>query len=106
MSTTQEKPSEPKIHWSEPVLLVMWLVPSTTLYAWSLTVMWRWYAVPIFGAQPLRMVAAFGIATVAMSLAGRMRAHGDQRKTHIILLGSIVNPLMTLAIGWVGSFFV
>ena len=41
--------------------MVLSAVGLTALRAWVITMIWQWYFVPTFDAQPISMVSAYGI---------------------------------------------
>lgn len=88
-----------------PLVLAAWLTPVVLMRAWALTVMWGWYIVPAFGAQPLRIVFAFGIAMIAAALTRTTRVQEKDSKFRTFVM-PLIDPLLMLAFGWVGSLFV
>lgn len=88
-----------------PMLLAAWLIPAILLRAWVITMLWEWYIVPGFGAQPLRMSIAFGLSALVAMMTPSF--HGKDDRTMAVKLSMpFFGPLMSLLIGWIGSFFV
>lgn len=88
-----------------PVILLIWIVPAVLLRAWVLTALWAWYVMPGFGVSPLHMSIAFGLS-VLIALAIPRSTGKDDKGAWQIITASFVNPLMSLLMGWIGSFFV
>lgn len=70
--------------------------------AYVASVLWGWFAVPLFGVPPLTFIHAVGLSlTVAVllrsSLALKKEEEADLGKTFINLL---LTPLIYLAVGW------
>ncbi len=64
-----------------------------------LTVLWGWFAVPVFGLPPLGIAPALGLAVLLNYLLNHKRA--DQS-----LAGIFGNALATLGVGWVIHLFI
>ena len=82
------------------------IIPAIILRAWVLTVLWGWYVVPAFGAEPLRIVHAFGLALL-LSYATHRRLPKGQEDHGLIssLIYGASLALVSLAIGWAGTWF-
>ncbi len=85
--------------------LIVAMTPLIILRAWVLTVIWGWYAVPIYGVAPLSLVLVFG-ALVAMNIvlarSGKPKGEGFWRG----VMEHAVTSLLGLVVAWMGSFFV
>jgi hypothetical protein len=89
-----------------PFALALVVFPLILLRGWVLTLLWQWYIVPAFGVAPLRIVFAFGISLVVLSLTREGCQQKDDKPAYIKLALAFSNPLLTLLLGWIGSFFV
>jgi hypothetical protein len=87
-----------------PFLVAIWLVPCVLLRAWALVILWRWYVVPTFAAPELRMAPAFGLALIVSFLTNVSVPQKD-KKPHEVLLHPILNPLLCVLMGWIGTFW-
>lgn len=80
------------------------LSPLIILRAWVLTMLWGWYVVPAFGAEPLRLIFAFGILMIVMVFRG-VRPKSDKTLGETVV-DTIASSLLILLVGWAGSLFV
>jgi len=75
------------------------------LKAWTLTVLWGWFAVPAFNLSPLSMFQAIAISLVASFILYRAPDHKDERplseqmKTGIVMM--FLHPALSLLFGWI-----
>lgn len=85
------------------VLLVAIAVP---LHAWTLTILWRWFVVPVFALPPLALWQAAGLKLVAGAIwwsSGRRRGKDDDDLAEFsrIALLTLLYPVFVLALGYV-----
>lgn len=81
------------------------IFPILATRAWVLSMLWGWYVVPVFGVQPLRMVFAFGIAVIVMEIIPSIR-EDNGRPAGELVVRALTSPLVGLALGWLGTFFI
>jgi len=87
-----------------PFLLILFIVPLILLKAWVLTWLWKWYVIPVFGLPPLRLVFAFGLSLTANYLLPN--GPSEKLKGPALLAQWIISPLVALALGWMGTWFI
>lgn len=92
------------------VVTVLSLVAALALYAlirgWVLSVLWGWFAVPVFGAPPLGIAQAVGIAIVVgmfMPHIDRKEREGAEAFSHAMAM--FAAPFVALGIGWIVKGF-
>ena len=70
MSRDTQEDAILKVFGSVAVIVgVLLALPATTLWrAYVMTVLWTWFIVPQFGAEPLGMVSAIGLSLVGFVL--------------------------------------
>lgn len=88
-----------------PVIAVAVLAPLVLLRTWVLTALWGWYVVPAFGAQPLRMAYAFGLALLATYALPRLPSK-DAKGLGRTIAEHVGIAFLTLALGWIGTWFI
>ncbi len=87
------------------VVTLIWIIPVILLRSWVTTMLWAWYIVPGFNVPPIRMSIAFGVMLLIHFVVPRVPS--DEKKPLPEMIGwSIAQPLFSLTLGWVGSFFV
>lgn len=78
------------------------------LLAWKgyvLTILWRWFIVPVFGAPALTVAPAIGVLAVVGLLTYQARkGEADWNAAEYFLLGTL-NPALALFGGWVVTWF-
>lgn len=86
-------------------LVVVVLVGASVLNGWTLSVLWRWFMVPIFGLPALSIPQAIGVVTVIGYMTKDVDAKTDSRTTTEKWVSGIVallvRPTVSLAMGWV-----
>jgi hypothetical protein len=92
---------------TSPVWLLAYplVVPLLMLRAWVLVKLWGWYITPAFDIQPMRVVLVFGILLIAAELLPHRR-RADFNKFLDVVMSAAVSPMLTLGIGWLGTFFI
>lgn len=87
-----------------------WLVigvGSPVLNGWTLTLLWRWFVVPVFPVPPLTISAAIGISLVMAYLTHqcedlRIKDERDpETKFGHALAWALAKPGCALLIGWI-----
>ncbi|MGI6423606.1 MAG: hypothetical protein ACOX0X_03270 [Candidatus Dojkabacteria bacterium] len=86
------------------------LVISAVITGFVLSVLWRWFIIPIFSLPPLSIPQATGIAIIVDFLTYQRHEEKDDNKKLIEkFLGSLVYvifyPLIILGLGWVIQLF-
>lgn len=85
--------------------VLVWIIPTILLRSWVTTVLWAWYIVPGFNVPPIRMSIAFGATLLIHFVTPRVPT--DEKKSPWETIGwSILVPVFSLTVGWIGSFFV
>ena len=91
--------------------LALAIAPFTyILNGWALTILWRWFVVPTFGAPRLSIPVAIGISIITGFLTYRAPSPTKDNEEVAIknlnaALLSIVHPLICLGIGWIVTLF-
>lgn len=83
--------------------LLVLLAPMIALHAWTLSIMWSWFVVPL-GVKPVGVAHAVGLTLVALSVQRSPRDDDDADKWAAVARG-FVRPLIALAFGWVAKSF-
>ena len=86
--------------------LFTFIVFFTVYQAWIFSVLWGWFAVPIFALPTLSIPACIGVvATVRLLTQTRTRsAKNDKEKWQTISAGMLA-PLIALLVAWVAKQF-
>jgi hypothetical protein len=83
------------------LLLTPIALPALIVNGYVFRVLWGWFAVPALGARPLSLAAATGLVLLAHHLCHQPNYADVKEKSFTVkLLGALVNPLMTLLLGW------
>lgn len=61
------------------LIAVLYIVMSA-LYAWVLTIVWQWFIVSQFGANPITLKQALGVTLIAGFLIGRHKTDREDFK--------------------------
>ena len=94
--------------------IVSWIVTligGTLLRGWALSILWGWFIVSTFHAQPLRIVEAIGVSLVVGFLtASYPKASTTESRPQSLLLieaigYSFLLPFITLGVGWIVHLF-
>lgn len=80
-------------------------VPLILLNAWIITKIWDWYIVRAFGIAPITMITAFGLSILVSMLHSQQYNGEDKRDPYERIIGVIAAPLVSLLVGWIGTFF-
>jgi hypothetical protein len=86
------------------------LIPLFMIYSgFVLSLLWQWFAVGIFGMQPISIPEAIGVSLLIGYLAHQMTP-GDEREAKDKLIESVAflisKPTIFLLVGWVVSLWV
>lgn len=72
-----------------------------------LSIMWGWFVVPTFGLAPLSIPIAMGLGLILAFTTHQPRYDAEKRGNWADVVGRIImQPLGTLAIGWLISLFI
>ena len=79
---------------------------SVTINGWALSVLWKWFIVPVFGAPILTIPAAIGVAMVVNYLTEKINMNNkDERewgeKLFVGAFLAIAKPSFALLFGWI-----
>ena len=82
------------------------IVLSALVNGWTLSILWKWFMVPVFGLPMLSIPQAIGIAMVIGYLTFQNNdAQEKERSTteRVIFWVALIvlRPLITLAFGWI-----
>jgi len=70
-----------------------------------LTLLWKWFAVPIFNLPSLSLVEAIGVSVLVGFLLGGSRSYNDDNKDGKKLITAFMAPAVALLLGWVVHLF-
>lgn len=90
------------------VMLAALLTLSAILKGYVLSVLWGWFAVPLFGLPPIGIPAAIGVALIVGMLS---HEHQRQPKSEgkydaVVELSAVfIRPFVALGIGWIVKRF-
>lgn len=90
-------------------LVMLLLLPFTAMMnGLALTVLWRWFVMPVFSLPPLTIPQALGIALVVAFLTHQTESDGHsdgiQRWVNF-LYGGLIRPLFALGLGAIYLLF-
>lgn len=89
------------------LLVAILLSPGIFLFrAYVLSMLWLWYAVPMLGVPPLRMVFAFGILCIVAFLKGADVTDDRTTSMPTLVMITIVTNSVSLLVGYIGTFFI
>jgi uncharacterized SAM-binding protein YcdF (DUF218 family) len=80
------------------IVFIAMAVLGALLEGWVLSVMWRWFIVPL-GVPALTIPAAIGVALVVGMLTHQTR-NSDEIEWETLLASAFINPLLALVVGW------
>lgn len=85
------------------------LILGTIWRGYVFSILWGWFAVPIFGLPVLSIPAAIGIATLVSFLVWQHQHHEDSRpdgQKFASAAGMVIfYPAASLLVGWVVTLF-
>lgn len=89
---------------------ILLMVPSIIWKGYVLTVLWGWFACPLFDLPKLHLAPAVGVALMASFLTHQYvdcqpKDEEPGEKLAGLLVLSFLWPLMALAIGWIAHLF-
>jgi len=87
-----------------PFAFLAYLIPLILLKTYVIARLWDWYIVPAFGTTPLRMVFAFGIIVLVHAVYPTKSDNKKLEPKDFYL--PLFNPLFSLLVGWIGSFWI
>ena len=71
-----------------------------------LSILWKWFVVPVFGAPVLTITYAIGLALIVGMLTAKARKQEHAPELVEVLSQGLVTPLVFLVIGWIVKAFV
>lgn len=89
-------------------LVILLGIPITILHGWILSLLWKWFFVPIFALPELRLIEAIGIMIVIGFIRHRAVWSREEDRQAIALHGvidSLIAPFIFLAFGWIVRSF-
>jgi hypothetical protein len=72
--------------------------------AFVISKLWDWYIVSFFNTKPLPLAMAFGIRLLFLYLYPVNYQHNDYN-SKVVTATEILKPVITLLIGWAGTYF-
>lgn len=93
-----------------PIVFLVGL-PYLLYKAWVITILWKWFVMPVFSLPPLSLGYAAGLLLMFYFLtasASGMRPKAKYSKEEAVseMVWSFIGPTASLAAGWVLSLFV
>jgi hypothetical protein len=83
-------------------------VPLFIYQGWVATLLWGWFVVPTFGAEPIPITVAIGVGALVWLVAPKSGSVADQESDHtplsralLVALNCIVGITTVLVVGWV-----
>ena len=80
--------------------VVATLVIATLLRGWVFSILWGWFAVPIFGLPPLGIAQAIAVALI-VSMLTHQYVPSKEKDTWGPWGAIFLTPLFALGIGWI-----
>jgi hypothetical protein len=83
------------------------IVISSIMYGWAISILWRWFVVPLFDAPNLSILEAIGLSLTIGVFTTRYRDTPNSKSNTIaditasIIAYSIINPVVIVIIGYV-----
>jgi hypothetical protein len=90
-------------------MLTLVVAISAVLRGWVLSILWRWFAVPMFGLPGIGIAEAVGVALIVAMLTHEHRREPKSESTSDSLTDAaavFLRPLFALLVGWVAKGFV
>jgi len=75
------------------------MIAAVLLRGWALSILWGWFAVPIFGLPPLGIAQAIAVALI-VSFMTHQYVPSKEKDNWGPALFPIMMPLFALGIGW------
>lgn len=89
------------------ILILLALAPWVSIWnGFTLSILWGWFVVPVFGVPPLRIPFAIGISLIVGYLTHQTRKSEDEPETGFIIIFGLLKPALALLIGWIVTWFV
>ena len=104
-SSTEKKPAEAALIVAATILL---LIVSPIANGWALSILWKWFIVPLFGLGSLSIAQAIGLGLVVSFVA--MPSPTKLQESYTEWLGrmygiAITKPLYSLLFGYIVKGF-
>jgi hypothetical protein len=78
---------------------------SSLINGWAFSVLWAWFIVPVFGAPPLSIPQAIGIALIVGVLFTRSGGNEKEGSAASRMFACWLSPLFLLGMGWIVKYF-
>jgi len=86
--------------------ILLLYIPITILHGWVLSILWGWFAVPIFGFKLLTIVQTIGIGMVVSFMTTHISFWKNLEQDIAREISfSITRPIFTLGVGWIVKQF-
>lgn len=72
--------------------------------AFALTLLWGWFAVPLFGLPAMSLPFAVGVLLIAHLMAHPLRT--EKTKSPWIFVEAVCRPAIAILAGWITTLFV
>lgn len=82
---------------------ILMMVIGTLMNGWALSILWKWFVIPIFGLPALSIIQAIGISMTVGLLISRSSADNSKKEWTEIVGGYIAYPVLAVGIGWIIS---
>lgn len=97
------------IYWAAVNISLLFIFVNIAFSAWTISILWSWFLVPIFGLPNLNIFAVIGIKSMLALLRDNWQHNQKAKKDSDWLEGFFfvlgVN-FMSLGIGWLAHFYV
>ena len=89
-----------------PVILVL----SSVLNGFVLTILWKWFMIPVFSLPAINVPQAIGISMLISFLTHQQNGNKKEDKEQFelwvsLLFNALLNPLLVLGIAWIVQLF-
>lgn len=70
---------------------------------WVFSILWGWFAVPVFALPAISIPAAIGIAAIVSLLTSHTAAESKDGDRWSKFVGVLLGPAMVLLVGWIAK---
>ena len=87
------------------VAFLLFLVVSFIVNDWALSVLWKWFILPL-GAPQLSIGSAIGLSIVVGFLTAKPQDSKKEVDWTTVVPSALLSPLIAVGIGWIVHLFV
>lgn len=87
------------------ILIIGTLIFDSFIKGWVLTVMWKWFVIPVFDLPPIKLVYSIGIAMIMGFLTKTVNTAKTESDNKLVAL-SLLRPFIVLGLGYIIHLFV